>query len=105
MSAFDIFQTETGTLQKKGSSASGDETVISSQSVNVDPVFGWKNMYDSQGNIFRGASTILSDVADVDVSHLRYDLVYKGRTYQVEQMLPVYSIGGNVLEHLEVIVR
>lgn len=102
---YDIFQTATATLQKKGSTASGDETVISSQSVSVDPLLGWKNMYDSQGNIFRGASTILSDVADVDVSHLRYDLVYKGRTYQVEQMSPIYSIGGNVLEHLEVVLR
>lgn len=102
---FDIFQTETGTLQKKAGSASGDETIISSLTVSVDPVFGWKNMYDSQGNIYRGASTVLSDVADVDVAHNRYDLIYKGRTYQVEQMLPVYSIGGNVLEHIEVILR
>lgn len=101
---YNIFQTETATLQKIGVNNFGNETVLSTQTVKIDPVFGWKQMYNKDGQQFQGLKSIISDV-DFDIEHDVWRLTYKGRNYRVEEMLPMYSIGGNVLEHIEIVFR
>ena len=99
------FQTATGILRKIGKSFDGSPEVLSSQVVEVDPVFGWQSAYDREGNKFNGKSTILTGFTDFDVSHENWELEYEGNTFKIGDLQPVYSIGGNVLEHLEVVLK
>jgi hypothetical protein len=105
---FNAFQTESGTLKKIGTDFGGDETVISSHNVSVDPVFGFKRITTRENEEITGLRTIITSPTlenDYDLSHRNWKLEYKGTDYQIEQPVPFYTIGTNNLEHIEVILR
>jgi len=99
------FQTATGTLRKMSKSFDGSPEVVSSEVVEVDPVFGWQSAYDKDGNKFNGKSTILTGFSSFDVSHTDWELRYEGVDYKIGDLVPIYSLGGNVIEHLEVVLK
>lgn len=102
--SFSVFQTATATLKEMTTDGYGKETVASSFSVDIDPVLGYKRTFSTDGEEIVGVQTIISPNVNIDVTKV-YKLDYNGRTYQVERMIPFYSIGGNVLEHVEVVLR
>lgn len=102
---FNKFQTATATLKKIGVDGSGDETVLESFSVDIDPVFGWKRTYSKTGTQFTGMSTVITPKSNFDVHYDNWKMDYEGKTYQIETLVPFYSIGGNVLTHIEVVFR
>lgn len=101
---FKAFQTATATMKKIEKDGFGDETVTDSFSVDIDPVFGWKRGYDTDGEQVTGKTTIISAHDSIDVAHTNWKLEYNGSTYTISDMVPFYSIGGNVLEHVEVML-
>lgn len=103
--AFEVFNTTTATMKKITTDGYGDQTVASSFTVEIDPVLGKKNRFDDEGEIYTGLQTIITAHDSIDVTHDKWQLEYNGRNYQIEEMLPMYSIGGNVLEHVEVVLR
>lgn len=102
--AFSVFQTETAILKEMTTDGYGQETVVTSFSVDIDPVLGYKRTFSTDGEEITGVQTIISPNVNIDVTKV-YKLDYNGRTYQVERMIPFYSIGGNILEHVEVLLR
>jgi hypothetical protein len=105
MSNFDIFQTATATMEKVTTDGFGDETVASSFSVEIDPVLGKKQTYTKEQEQVTGLSTVISPNSNIDLSHDRWNLVYDGRTYQIEELEPFYKIGTNDISHYQVIIR
>jgi len=103
--AFDQFQTATAMLKRIDTDGFGDEAVTDSFEVQIDPVFGWKRAFDDQGEQYTGKTTVISGNDRIDPSHTRWRLEYNDREYQVSDMMPFYSIGGNLLEHVEVVLR
>lgn len=103
--AFNVFQTATATLKRTERDKFGDESVVESFVVDIDPVLGYKRVFSDNGEVITGRTTIITPTENVDVSKRVYVLEYLGNTYQVESMIPYYSIGGNVLQHIEVILR
>jgi hypothetical protein len=105
---FNVFQTASGTLKKVTTDGNGDETVSNSYGVNLDPVFGFKDTFDSNGNNVRGMKTILTSVSledDFDFTHYKWKLEYNGKDYDIMSPVPFYTIGTNDLEHIEVMLR
>ena len=103
--AFDIFQTASATLKEKEVNNFGDDVVVKSFTVQIDPVLGYKRGFNNQGEEIGGISTIITATSDIDITKRNYTLEYAGREYRVEQMVPFYSIGSSVLEHVEVLLR
>lgn len=106
--AFSIFQTATATLNKITTDGFGDESVSASLSVEIDPTFGFKRMFNNNGEVVDGVSTIItgSGLQDFyDETHNKWSLTYNGKDWQVEQPVPFYKIGTDVLEHIEVALR
>jgi hypothetical protein len=102
---YKIFQTATATLKEMSVDNFGNNTVVKSFAVEIDPVLGYKKGFNAQGEEITGVSTIITATDDIDVTKRTYHLDYLGRTYRVEQMIPYYSIGANILEHVEVLLR
>ena len=102
---FSAFQSETGTLKKITRDGFGDVTISQSFQVKIDPVFGWKRTFDREGKVFTGLSTIITPNTNFDVDYADWVLTYKGKDYQIEELKPFYSIGGNVLTHIEAVMR
>lgn len=105
--AFNVFQTESGTLKKITTDDFGDESSVN-YTVKIDPVFGNKRAYTNQGEEISGHSTIITSPTlqqDFDLTHKRWDLEYKGKTYTIERYTPYYAIGSNKLEHIELVLR
>lgn len=102
---FRIFQTATATLKEKEVNNFGDDVVVNSFTVDIDPVLGYKRGFNNQGEEITGVSTIITATDEIDVTKRNYTLEYLGREYRVEQIIPFYSIGSNVLEHVEVLLR
>lgn len=105
MSVFDVFQTVTATMQKITVDGFGDETVSSSFNVDIDPVLGRKRIFTSDQEEIEGFETIISPNSNIDLAHDNYTLIYNGRTYQVEDIEPFYTIGTNEIEHFEITLR
>lgn len=103
--AFKIFQTESATIKLMSTDGYGTETVSNSFAVEIDPVLGYKRVFTNDGEEITGIKTIITATDDIDLTERNYVLEFNGRDYQVEQMVPFYSIGGNTLEHVEVILR
>lgn len=99
------FQTATATMKKITTDGYGDETVASSFTVSIDPVLGKKVTHDRDGQVFTGLTTLVTDIDSFDITHDRWNLNYNGREYQIQEVVPFYSIGGNVLEHLELVLK
>lgn len=105
--AFSVFQTETATLKKITLDGFGDPSSVS-YTVEVDPVFGNKRTYTNEGEEITGHSTLITSPTlqtDFDLNHNRWNLLYKGREYNVERYVPFYTIGTNNLEHIELVLR
>lgn len=105
MSAFDIFQTATATMQKITVDGYGDETVSTSFSVDIDPVLGRERIFTQEQEEIEGYETIISPNSNIDLSHDRWNIVYNGRTYQVEGIEPFYAIGTSDISHYQVTLR
>lgn len=106
--AFSVFQTATGTLKKMTTDAYGDESVDSTLSVNVDPVFGFKRVYSDEDEEITGQSTIIT--ADslesfFEQTHRNWVLSFNSKDFQVEKATPFYTIGTDNLEHIELVLR
>lgn len=101
---FNAFQSATATMKKIDKDGYGDETETASFSVDIDPVFGWKRGYNTDGEQVTGKTTIISAHDSIDVAHTNWKLEYNGKEYIIKDMVPFYSIGGNVLEHVEVML-
>lgn len=102
--AFSIFQTASAIWIEVETNVSGDDVQVSSQTVEVDPTFGVQRGFNVEGEEITGISTIVTGLSNIDETK-RYKLTYNNQTYNVEQITPFYSIGGNVLEHIEVLLR
>lgn len=103
--SFDVFQTVTATMQKITTDGFGDETVDSSFTVDIDPVLGRDRIFTQEQEEIEGYSTVVSPHSSIDLTHDRWNLVYNGRTYQVEGIEPFYTIGTTDIEHYEVTIR
>ena len=103
--AFDIFQSDTGVLRKIGSDEFGTETDLESYDCMVDPVFGFKRSFDRDGEQIQGKTTVLDGLPELDLSHRKWRLDYKGNTYRVEDFVPFPAIGSNKPNHYEVLLR
>lgn len=102
---FTAFQTETATLKKITLDGAQDETVANSYTVNIDPVFGFQRTHSTENEDIRGRSTILTSdslEADFDLTHRRWKLEYNGHEYNIKEPTPIYAIGTNNLQHVEV---
>lgn len=102
---FSMFQTATATMQLMSVDGYGKPTVSSSFSVDIDPVMGYKRTFTADGEEINGIETIISANDNIDLTEKNYRLVYNGMTFQVERLEPFYSIGSNVVEHYEVVLR
>ena len=105
MSAFDIFQTATATMEKITTDGFGDESVSTSFTVDIDPVLGRERIFTKEQEEVEGFETIISPNDNIDLSHDRWNLVYDGRTYQIEGIEPFYDIGTSTISHYEVTLR
>lgn len=103
--SYSIFQTTTATMKKMTTDGFGKDTASLSFTVKIDPGLGKKTEYNTDGQMYTGLSTVITAHDSFDVTHDNWRLDYNGREYQIEDMVPMYSIGGNVLEHVEVTLR
>lgn len=105
---FADYQTESATVSKITTDGFGDETVASSFSVDIDPVFAFKRVFTSEHEEITGQSTIITSTSlksNFDLTHEKWKLTYNGRDYQVEQPTPYYTPGTDRLEFIEVVLR
>lgn len=102
---FEIFQTVTATMNKIKIDGSGDKSVLGSFSVDIDPVLGRKRIFTQDQEEIEGMETVISPNSNIDLSHDRWELVYNGRTYQIESIEPYYDIGTTTVRHYEVTMR
>lgn len=105
MGIFKAFQTETATLKKVTTDGSGDETVSESFTVNIDPVFGFNRIHTKENEEITGQSTIITSSSlesDFDLTHRQWKLEFNGHEYDVKQPMPLYEVGTNNLQHIEV---
>lgn len=107
---FSDFQTESGTLKKMETDGFGDLTVADSLAVQVDPDFGWEQVFTDQQEQVTGRTTVVTseDPADLrgfwDETHRDWVLTYKAKDWKVEEGTPRHNIGGNQLQHLELVM-
>lgn len=102
--SFSAFQTASGTLRKIDTDNFGDPVVLAEYPVDLDPVFGFKRGFNREGEQITGKSTTLDGLPQLDLSHLKWELDYKGNTYKVEDLVPFPKIGSNEPEHYEVLL-
>ncbi len=105
MSAFDIFQTVEATMYPLTVDGFGDESRGTGFTVEIDPVLGRKRMFTNDQEEIMGYETTISPNSNIDLTVERYELVYNGRTYQIEGIEPFYTIGTVDIEHFEVLLR
>lgn len=92
-------------MQKITVDGYGDETVSTSFTVDIDPVLGRRLIHTQEDTEVMGFETIISPNSNIDLSHDRWNLVYNGRTYQIEGIEPFYTIGTADVEHYQVTLR
>jgi len=105
MSKYDIFMTATATMNKMVVDGFGDETVDSSFTVDIDPVLGRDRIFTTEEEYVDGFNTVIAYNENVDLTHDKWQLVYNGRTYQIEGIEPFYTVGTLNIEHFEVTLR
>lgn len=103
--SFSEFQTDTATMKKITTDGAGDETVASSFTVDIDPVFGFQRVYTQDDVAVTGRSTVISPHDSIDVTHNNWKITYNGTDYDVEELTPFYRIGTDTLESVQVILR
>lgn len=107
--SFNAFQTATATFKKITTDGAGDETVSSSITVKIDPVFGWKRTFTTDNEAVEGQETVISEhESDLqgffDETHYNYELEYNGKEYDVKHPTPFYKIGTTQLDFIQVIL-
>ena len=103
--AFDIFQTESATLRKVGVDNFGNVTNLESYSCRIDPTLGKEVRFDKDGEQVRGRDTVLDGLPELDQTHDRWELDFRGRKYNVERLTGMPAIGSNKPQHYEVLLR
>lgn len=105
--SFTVFQTATATLNKLGTDGYGGSSVDDTLSVKIDPTFGYKRTFNTDGEMIDGVETIISGIGlqdFFDETHRKWSLKYKSKDWKVERATPFYKVGTDVLEHIEVIL-
>lgn len=103
--AYSEFMTDTATMKKITTDGAGDPTVAESFAVDIDPDFGYKRINDSDGEEITGRTTIIGPHDSIDITHENWELAYRGRDWQIEQIDPSNRIGTNEVTHYEVVLR
>ena len=103
--SFAIFQTESATLQKIGTDKFGNRTILESYNCRIDPTLGKEIRFDKDGEQVRGRDTVLDGLPELDQTHDRWELDFRGRTYNVERLTGYPAIGSNKPDHYEVLLR
>lgn len=102
---FSAFQTETATLRKVGIDNFGDTTDLETYECRIDPTLGKSVTFDKDGEQVRGRETVLDDLPELDLNHDRWELDFRGRKYNVEELTPMPKIGETKPQHYEVLLR
>lgn len=92
-------------MQKITVDGFGDESIDDSFTVDIDPVLGRKTIFTQEDKETTGFETVISPNSNIDLSHDRWNLVYNGRTYQIEGIEPFYTIPTMDVSHYEVVLR
>ncbi len=103
--AFDVFQTATATMSRKEADSFGDDSVVESFTVDIDPVLGRKRVFTDENEEITGLSTVISPHDSINLEFNNYTLDYNGREYQIEEIIPQYDIGTDRISHYEVVLR
>ena len=104
---FTDFQSESATVRKIGTDRYGDESTLDTFTVEIDPVFGFKRVFSKENEEITGRSTIITATnlqSKFDLTHTNWKLDYNGRTHNIEQVTPFYTIGTTRLEFLELVL-
>lgn len=100
--SFSQFQTAEGTLRKVGTDNFGDTTTIETYECRIDPTLGKEVRFDNEGEQVRGRQTVLDGLPELDQTHDRWELDFRGKTYHVEKLTGFPAIGRRESEHYEV---
>lgn len=100
-----MFQSTTATMYPLTVDGFGDETRGTGFTVEIDPVLGRKRIFTNEQEEITGYETVISHNDNIDLSVEQYELVYNGRTYQIEGIEPFYYTGTMNVHHYEVVLR
>lgn len=103
--SFAVFQTESATLRRVDVDKFGNTETIETFDCNIDPTLGKEVSFDKDGNQVRGRKAVIDGLPVLDQTHDRWELDFRGRTYNVEHLTGFPAIGSNKPQHYEVMLR